>query len=507
MTTEYSANRIFLALWFPFLSTERLIRDGAAPADATFATVERHANAMRLANLGERALEVGLTAGMPLANARALLPDLVVRDDAPGEDVLLLEWLADACDRYTPMVAIEGREALLLDLTGCCPAEDVARNASDRLKRLGLTVRDAIGSTPQMALARARYGIVRVAALPVAALDIALEAETALKRAGLKTVGAIAARPRGALAARFGADLLVRLLQLTGEQDSRITPRRLPPPVFAIRRFAEPVASLDDILTVLRELMVQTCAELERRGEGARSLRATLYRSDNDVRSLAVETGRPVRDPKAIVKLFDERIAALADPLDPGFGYDVVRLDIAAAEPLASASPELIGTCESCEPADALIDRLSTRLARPRVTKLVSAETHIPEQAQLALSAVEQHQVLNFPVAEPGEPPLRPLHLFDPPELVRVTAAEIPDGPPAQFHWRRKPHSIVRSEGPERIAAEWWTRLGGEQPGKGGLTRDYYRVEDIRGRRFWLFRHGLYSEKSNPRWYIHGLLA
>lgn len=57
-------------------------------------------------------------------------------------------------------------------------------------------------------------------------------------------------------------------------------------------------------------------------------------------------------------------------------------------------------------------------------------------------------------------------------------------------------------EGPERIAAEWWRRRDNK-----GLTRDYYRVEDVQGRRYWLFRHGLYDEKDGPRWYIHGLFA
>ena len=208
----------------------------------------------------------------------------MVRDDAPADDVALLEWLADACDRYSPLVAVAGRDALLLDLTGCGAADVTAQDAVTRLQRLGLSARDGIGTTPEMSLARARYGIAPVSALPVAALGIAAEVETALQRAGLKTVGAIAARPRGALAARFGTDLLVRLLRLTGEEDSRLIPRRPPPPVFAIRRFAEPVARIDDVLAALRELMVSTCAALEARGQGARSLRATLYRSDNDVR-------------------------------------------------------------------------------------------------------------------------------------------------------------------------------------------------------------------------------
>ena len=462
---------------------------------------------MRLVHVGEHASQLGLNPGTTLADARALMPGLIVHDAAPGEDRALLEWLADGCDRYTPMVAILGEDGLVLDLTGCAAGQDVAADIVARLERLQLTARDGLGSTPEMAMARARYGIAEVAALPVSALGIASEAQLALQRAGLKTVGAVARRPRGALAARFGADLVFRLLRLTGEEDSRITPRRVPPPIFAIRRFAEPVARMDDVLAALRDLMAEACAELERRGEGARSLRATLYRSDNDVRSLAVETGRPVRDPNAIAKLFDERIGALADPLDPGFGYDIVRLSVEACEPFASVSPDLIGTCESCESTDALVDRLSTRLSPKRVSRLASANTHIPEQAQLALPAIAPRKPAAFLPIEPDEPPLRPLHLFDPPERVQVMTIDRA-GPPHEFRWRRRIHPIVRVEGPERIAAEWWTRLGGEQHGKGGLTRDYFRVEDVRGRRFWLFRHGLAGvEQAEPNWFLQGVFA
>ena len=152
--------------------------------------------------------------------------------------------------------------------------------------------------------------------------------------------------------------------------------------------------------------------------------------------------------------------------------------------------------------ADELADRLATRLGRGRVRRFRPADTHIPEQAQLELPAIDAPpQSLPWPEPVPGEPPLRPFYLFDPPQPIEVIA-EVPDGPPHRFRWRRATHAVRRYEGPERIAAEWWRRRD-----NGGLTRDYYRVEDAQGRRYWLFRHGLYEEKADPRWYIHGLFA
>src|SRR3546814_6757538 len=124
----------------------------------------------------------------------------------------------------------------------------------------------------------------------------------------------------------------------------------------------------------------------------------------------------------------------------------------------------------------ALIDRLSTRLGRSRLKRFQSRDTHIPEQAQLALPATEAgtKEPSQWVISAPGEPPMRPLHLFDPPQQIEVMA-EVPDGPPHRFRWRRAFPGVRRFEGPERLAHEWWRR-------EEGLTRAYYRVEDAHGR-------------------------
>ncbi|MEL7544854.1 MAG: hypothetical protein AAGJ70_13905, partial [Pseudomonadota bacterium] len=120
---------------------------------------------------------------------------------------------------------------------------------------------------------------------------------------------------------------------------------------------------------------------------------------------------------------------------------------------------------------------------------------------------------------QPIETPLRPIRLLERPEQVQVVA-EVPEGPPRQFIWRRQVHRVLRAEGPERISPEWWL-LGLQKPGadtRGEArrrtrhrTRDYYRIEDTEGRRFWLFRAGLYDEPASatqaPTWHLHGLFA
>jgi protein ImuB len=205
------------------------------------------------------------------------------------------------------------------------------------------------------------------------------------------------------------------------------------------------------------------------------------------------------------MRLFRERIDSLADPLDPGFGYDLVRLDVALAERLDASQLKLEGGEAQKgslqeEGVVQLLDQLGTRLGRTRVRRFGARDSHIPEQAELMLPASDPVPTAPWVPPEKGEPPLRPIYLFDPPQPIESMAAEVPDGPPHRFRWRRTVHDVARAEGPERIAGEWWRRE--DIP-----TRDYFRVEDRKGRRFWIFRHGLYSERESPRWYLHGLFA
>jgi protein ImuB len=469
---------------------------------------------MRLAAVDPRALALGLTPSLALADARASVSELVVFDHDPGADQRLLERLADGCERYSPMVAADPPDGLLLDITGCDHLfggeAALVHSMEEGFARIGITAHCAPSYSPEAAHALVRFQTLpapdeetAVRRLTVAALELEAEAEIGLRRAGLKTIADLAARPSALLAARFGKEMVYRLDCLLGRIDSRITPRRPLPALVVERRFAEPIGHLKTALAVLVQLVAEAAVTLEERGSGGRRFVARFFRTDGAVLDLAVETGLPSRDPKLLERLFRERVDALADPIDPGFGFDMIRLGVVRLEPLGAGQLKLEGGAVVEAEVAGLIDRLSIRLGRNRVRRFVPRDTHIPEQAALALPAIEANNPVRWEKPSPGEPPLRPIHLFDPPQLIKVMA-EVPDGPPRQFRWRRAQHDVARFEGPERIAPEWW-RL---PPGKEGLTRDYYRVEDVRGRRFWIFRHGLFgSEREHPEWYLHGLFA
>jgi len=515
-----ASSRRFLALYFPFLPSDRLKSRSesasAAPPENAHAFVEKRKSAMRVIAVDPQALAQGIAPGLTLADARARLPELVVYDADPLADLRFLETIADACDRYTPLVALDPPDGVTLDITGCAHLFGGETGLVGDVEVLfaKLHLRHALADTPEAAQALARFQgrpapdtLAALRRLPVAALRLDDERAVALQRAGLKTIGALADRPVAPLAARFGAQTVDALARLLGRTDSRIVPRRTLPALDFERRFAEPIARIDDALAALAELAAQACEVMTQRDRGGRSFTARLHRSDGIVRRLTVETGQPMRDPAIVMRLFGERIEALSDPIDPGFGFDIVRLGIGTLELLAPTQFALEGGAIAEDALAALVDRLSVRLGRRRVRRFVAVDTHIPEQSAFELPAVETPPPGGWAVPDPAEPPLRPLHLFDPPHRIEVIA-EVPDGPPATFRWRRTLHVVARAEGPERIAPEWWRRKHGHDPAREGATRDYYRVEDVRGRRFWLFRHGLYDgAKPLPGWYLHGLFA
>ncbi len=291
-----------------------------------------------------------------------------------------------------------------------------------------------------------------------------------------------------------------------GAEHEPLNPRLPVAPYVAEQRFAEPIAREEDVLAILVRLAARLQFALERRGDGARRLELTLFRTDGEVRRIAAGTSRPLRDPAQIRALFVERLAALADEFDPGFGFDMARLSVLVAEP---CPPEQIGIGggEDAAEVDRLVDRLSARLGARRVRRLIAQDSHIPEIAAAAVPAQTAPtdpgwQAFRHFRAEAELAP-RPLRLLTRPEPIEAVA-EVPDGPPLRFRWRRALHEVIAAEGPERIEGAWWSEHGGP-------ARDYFRVEDKAGLRFWLFRAGLYRDLAQgaaaPTWFLHGTFA
>jgi protein ImuB len=482
----------------------------------------RRRNLDLLVAVNGTAERMGLSAGLTLAQARAMHPALTAIPEDQAADARLLEALADLCQRYTPLVACNPPDGILLDITGCTHlfgSEDkLLHDLVGRIEGFGFNTRAAIASTIGAAWAAAHFasGVITpkgserklLASLPLAALRLPEDTVAALARVGLKCINEILDLPRAPLAARFDTDLLRQLDRALGEETEPLSPRLPVPAYISEKNFFDPIAREEDVLATIEHLAARLSHMLAARGDGARQIELALFRTDGVVKRVRTGTSRPLRDAQAIRMLFAEQLAALGDEVDPGFGFDLARLSVFVAEPCPD---EQIGFAapESVRELDRLVDRLSARLGPRRITRLACRESHIPELAATAMPAQTASSVSNGWNAfrtfrnETGLS-ARPLRLFARPEPLLDVIALVPDGPPLRFRWRRAWHEVIAVEGPERIEGAWWNEDGG------GLGRDYFQVEDKTGLRFWVFRAGHYHHSAPdhplmPRWFLHGL--
>ena len=457
-----------------------------------------------------------------------------------------------------------GGAGLWLDTSGCAHLfggeEMMLRDLLARLEGLGFTATAVIAESAGAAWAIARFAGERIAVLPKGAAAMALaplsvrglrlppEIATALQRLGLRRIGDLLPLPRAPLAARFGDLLLRRLDQALGRLDEPLCPR-LPPPAFRARlAFAEPIGRTEDIALALQHLLVDLCARLEAAHQGARRLELAAFRTDGTVERAAVGTSRPTRTPGHLRRLFREKL----DRLDPGFGIEVMTLGALVVDPLAPAQAAigLAGDAGKAESLAQLVDRLGNRLGSNAVVRLAQHPSHIPERACREIPAMtglpappsparsrshplpSRERVSDTAAAFPhplreregpaqregeGKAPgtededhrsrqPRPVYLLASPEPIEVIAP-VPDGPPVLFRWRRTRYLIASAEGPERIGPEWWLMDGGHDAEALSRIRDYYRVEDNDGLRFWIYREGFFRPGPPPRWWLHGMFG
>jgi len=539
-----------LSLWFAHLSTDRLAR--AAPEQTARPRViaDSENGALRLVAVDQDAQMLGLAPGMSLADARAYAPELDVAFADRHGDMKMLERIARWARRYTPHVALDGNDGLMLDITGAAHLVGgearLRRDVLDRLAKLGFAARAAIAATPGAAWAIARFGAATMRAtdadaivasdptqirraldaLPIAALRLAPNLVETLDRLGLRRIGDLHDLPRHGLAARFGSIINDRLDRTLGRAAEPISPLPLAPAWMVQLAFAEPVSTPEDLARIVDRLLAQICAQLALAEFGARRLELSCHRIDGRHESCAIATSSPVRDPRRLARLFAEKLTTI----DPGLGIETMTMTATLVEAFSAAqltlTPAARAAIDSFGPPDAIdlspfIDQITNRLGADAIVRLAIDQRHIPELTQIPLPALQ-------PSGSPASPgtieswrspwtraPTRPLRLLPIPDPVEVTA-ELPEGPPLTFRWRRILHRVRSADGPERLAPEWWiifeqrhARRNSAQhrPLQSARTRDYYRIEDEDGRRFWLFRDGPWSAPAPPHWFMHGIFA
>ena len=529
------------SIWLPRLPIERWIKASGASDEDRVALVVEAAHG-QLVHVSTAA--AGVRRGTRLTDARALDPGLAaVAADVAG-DAELLGRLARWASRWSPLVEIDGEDGLRMDVSGVAHlfgGEDgLVADIEARFAGLGLSIRVAIAGTAGAAWALARFpspareeGQDVLAPLPVAALRLAPAVVHTLNRLGLKTIGALAGVPRRSLARRFreAYKVLDALDRALGRTPEPLTATPFEPPPRGLLRLKEPVVHPEAAAQALALLVPGLVEQLAARTLGARRLHLAGYRVDGSIAEAGVATAIPSRDPAHLLRLLADKAAAL----DPGFGFDGFALEASWTEALGAAQDSLVEEPSGEADVARLVDRLSVKLGPDKVRRPVAVESYLPERAsgwgdaltslraersnpdkemvtrsrkereKISSSRLRDLRVINQDCRAPAglaRTATYPQRLLDRPEAIGVIYAT-PEGLPRRFVWRRMVHDVARAEGPERIAPEWW------RSAKTARLRDYYRVEDREGRRYWIYREGLHGDGrgGDPVWYLHGLFG
>lgn len=496
----------FVSIWFPHLAVDWFAAKQPQLKDKAFVLKAAAHNCMVVSAASPQAQANGLTVGMALADAKAILPSVVVLDDRPNLNTQLLQRIGEWCIRFTPTAAADLPDGILLDATGCTHlwGSEAAYidDISKRLAARGYTTRIAIADTIGAAWAVARFcksnlivdlGKQREAlqSLPTAALRLEEETVTRLHKLGLRKVGNFISMPRTALRRRFGQHIILRIAQTLGEVEESFTPIYLTQPHEERLPCLEPIVTRTGIDIALERLLHTLCNRLRKEGKGLRTAYFRCYRTDSSAQGIEISTSRASHHEEHLIHLFSIKL----DTLEPKSGIELFVLEATKVEdyaPVQESFWESSGRLDD-EKLSQLIDRIGSRFGAHVIHRYLPAEHHLPERSYKKAASLTEQKSIEWRTDK-----CRPIQVLPTPESVEVTAP-IPDYPPMNFRYQGKLHIIKKADGPERIEQEWWIQEGEH--------RDYYAVEDEDGGRYWIFRSGHYTGDNRQQWFLHGFFA
>jgi protein ImuB len=496
----------FLSIWFRYLLTDHKAIRQPSWKGKPFVFAEPNHGRMVITAASRAAEKLGAVEGMVLADARAIAPGLEVFDGKPGRNLKLLKGLAEWCLRYTPLVAVDPPDGLLLDVTGCTHLKGgeaaFVKDLVDRLKAAGYDIRPGLADTIGCAWGVARCsgnilivpeGGHRTALMPLppSALRLPTELLFKLQALGLYQISSFIHMPRSVLRRRFGKAMVLRMLQALGQEEEFLLPLEEPVPYSERLAALEPVRTREAIEIATTNLLEMLCKRLAGEGKGIRMATLTYYRIDGKSGAISIGTSQASHHTGHLLKLF----ALQFDQVEPALGIELFVLDAQTVEDvdivqeaLWAAKPGLESECVA-----ELLDRVAGKIGTGSINRYLPAEHFWPERSAKPTSSTRRQRESDWRTDKP-----RPVQLLDPPEPIEATALT-PDYPPILFIYRGKKHEVRKADGPERIEREWWL-----EPGE---HRDYYIAEDQDGRRYWLFRSGHYDGTQTQHWYIHGFFA
>lgn len=490
-----------LSIWLPQLPLDRLARQQDLRLSGPFAIISEIKNAWRVAHLTPPALKAGVSVGQPLADARAICPDLLSEAADPVRENLLLRALWRWADCLSPRVALDAPDGLLLDIGGCAHLFggelEMGAEALARLNDLMLKARIGIADTKGGARALARFGRDGVslahagqtadalADLPIAALGLLEKHNTDLVRAGLTKIGQLYEIRSSELVRRFGLTLTKTLGTATGQAPDPVTPKAADPVYAARMTLPEPIGFLNDLEEVLRRLAQQVCKRLDEDSSGARRFHLTVRCVDTGDHQFSIGFARPCFDPEPVLRQFSHPLSKL----EIEYGADWFRLSAEHVEPIRLRQMAIGEETKRQDRRLHLIETLGNRIGFDHVRVFEAHDRHLPEAAYAQVEAV--HVASPIWTKTKRE---RPIRLFRPPEYVRVETA---GRPPKAFTWRRMPFEAETTAGPERLTPQWYVD-------EDLRTRDYWKVQTRQGRRLWLLN---YPGDKTEDWFVAGEFA
>ena len=495
----------FIAIWFRHLTTDRMVRSRPELKDVPFvlSASERGRMVIKAANAAAQAK--GINVNMVVADCRAIHPALQVFDDKPGQSEKLLNALAEWCLRYTPVVAVDLPDGLILDVTGCAHLwggeRPYLKDIITKLRGYGYDVRAAIADTIGAAWGISRFGQVSPIVEPCSQMEVLLPLTPAalrlepsmlerLQKLGLYQVRSFINMPRKALRRRFGQALLLRLDQALGQEHEAILPIQPAAPYQERLPSLEPIRTAAGIEIALKQLLEKLCLRLSKEEKGVRKCVFKAYRMDGNVQHIEIGTNQPSRNVKHLFKLFELKIVTI----EPALGIEVFTMEAPIVEDISVAQDALWDFTEGGNGTAIaeLLDRVAGKLGVDTIHRYLPDEHYWPERSVRAATSLAEKSEISWKADMP-----RPIHLLPKPEMIEVTVP-MPDYPPMLFRYKGALHNVSKADGPERIEQEWWLEQG--------LYRDYYCIEDEQGARYWLFRLGSY-DSGEPKWFMHGFFA
>jgi protein ImuB len=496
----------FVSIWFRYLTTDWFTRRQPELRHSPFVLSVPSHGKMIITAINSIAEAQEIKTGMAVADARAVIPSLQVLDDKPDLPGKLLYRLAEWCIRFSPFVAVDPPDGLLLDVSGCSHLwggdEPYLTTIINRLKERGYTVKAAMADSIGAAWAVARFEkeslVIKAGnhshallSLPPAALRLEINIIERLQKLGLRQIRNFIQMPSSALRRRFGQSLITRLNQALGYEEEIIQPVERVEPYQERLPCLEPIVTATGIEIALRRLLETLCHRLVTEQKGIRIACLKCYRVDGKIEQVSIGTNRPSYNNNHLFKLFEDKLCSI----EPDLGIELFVLEAPKVEDHFAVQERLWNSSCGLDNLilSELLDRLSGKMGAGCIHRYLPAEHYWPERSVKPASSLDEKSITPWKTDRP-----RPIQLLARPDPITVTAP-IPDYPPMNFRYKGKLHTIIKSDGPERIEQEWWIQEG--------QHRDYYSVEDEEGRRYWLFRSGHYSAEKTYQWFIHGFFA